>query len=123
MERTNYHRQGEHGGPTQKLYTKEMFQLCSRFLAVITRYLNTASSIVASLIHLSSIYSGLCGHSSGENHLLKRNEHGNRLKDHISWGAGQWGRNNARPGARRRRAALLHGMEVDGVSHQFCEAE
>lgn len=29
----------------------------------------------------------------------------------------------ARPGTRRRRAAVLHGMEVDGVSHQFCEAE
>ena len=28
----------------------------------------------------------------------------------------------ARPGT-RRTAAVLHGMEVDGVSHQFCEAE
>ena len=65
------------------------------------------------------IYSGLCGHSSGENHLLKRNEHRNRLKDHVSWGAVQWGRNNARPGTRRKRAAILQGMEVDGVSHQF----
>ena len=52
-------------------------------------------------------------------HLLKRNEHRNRLKDHISCGAVQWGRNNARPGTGRKRAAILHGMEVGGVSHQF----
>lgn len=45
----------EGDGLTQKFYRKETVHLY-RFLAMITRQCNTASSIVASLIHLLSIY-------------------------------------------------------------------